>query len=144
MLLEDAIGRLSGALADVRVDQDVIDEVVRSLSEFNDLVEDQKQEMGNLELHGTSLGGTEVAENLSFHHRLARRKMTEVVLSMSRELEQFGSGLREFGRDVQLTDDVSASDLRRIQAELDEMAEHVSGPPAGRSGAGAGQAEGTP
>lgn len=111
------IGVISQVLQELRIDHGTIADIVGLLSEGAEQIEGYEPARVPADRFGTLSGGS----SLGHHTELARRVVTDALVTMVNDLQLYNDGVETFRKGVNVADQHAAEDVRHIQAQLSSV-----------------------
>lgn len=110
------IGVISQVLQELRIDHGTIADIVELLSEGAEQLHYEPAQVPATRF-GTLPGGT----SLGHHTELARRVVTDALVTMVKDLQLYNDGVETFRKGVNVADQHAAEDVQHIQAQLSSV-----------------------
>ncbi len=114
MFLTEAVAAITGALNELQVDPNVVEETHTALqSVLETLQGDPFEYMGTIQRE--SFGGIDPATDLSYHHGRAHQVMADTKRGIEKDIHAFAQNLVKAAEIITDVDTATASDLKKQQ-----------------------------
>ncbi|MGZ4445429.1 MAG: hypothetical protein ACXVWZ_02485 [Nocardioides sp.] len=121
MFIPDLVRRLEEVIADaeMKIDQETIDGVVRTLHTNAGHVASSR--FTDLHVPESTFGGGNVGADLGYHHLKAQEVVSDTLHGLRRDLLAFGEKVQQAEQMVKTADDDSAADLDKKRGVVDQL-----------------------
>ncbi len=122
------IDGLVGVLRDLNVEEDKVQKVIRALGTSSQDLADGS--FADARIPQSSFGGSEVAQELGYHHSRAQQVMQDTIDGMTKDLATFRDSVQTAARLVEDADQGAAGDLGRrmeVIATMQSVYTHSEG-----------------